>query len=392
MTGRGAWTAADGLRLVAVALLLVEGAIHLQQVEGPLNAVPTINTLFALNAAGAAAIALVLAGSRGFAAVLGSLAALGLTIGALVSLAISRAGTIFQYSEPTLRSAVVLAAVVELAVVLALAAFLLARRRESHTGSGRVDWTARYVAADGQREAEGRRDPPRGDADPGRTADDRRDILIGRERSPTERTGRARAGGTRLAGAGHRRLRSSQRAAWDGTRRCVEFMRNSFRSRGGRSDRSRSLRRPSLSAVRQPPSSEIGPSSRSAAGESGAPYPQSRAHPSASRSPTSRPTHGAAATHGRHARTSSAWRAERPGGGTELVIVAPTARPALVRQTRAWGCGARTPPGTGCCRRRGATGRGCWVWGDVLPDLLGSVRGAGLASCPSTWRARSRTR
>lgn len=141
MTRRDAWTAADGLRLVTVALLLVEGAIHLQQVEGPLNAVPTINTLFALNAAGAAAIALVLAGSRGFAAVLGSLAALGLTLGALVSLAISRASTIFQYSEPTLRSAVVLAAVVELAVVLALAAFLLARRRESDTVSRRVDWT-----------------------------------------------------------------------------------------------------------------------------------------------------------------------------------------------------------------------------------------------------------
>jgi len=125
MTGVKAWTAADALRLVAVALLLVEGAIHLQQVEGPLNAVPTINTLFTLNAVGAAAIALVLAGSRGFAAVLGSLAALGLTLGALVSL----------------RAAVVLAAVVELAVVLALAAFLLARRRESPTVSRRVDWT-----------------------------------------------------------------------------------------------------------------------------------------------------------------------------------------------------------------------------------------------------------
>lgn len=141
MSGLKDSTAADGLRLVAVALLLVEGAIHLQQVEGPLNAVPTINTLFLLNAVGAAVLALVLAGSRGFVAVLGSLAALGLTLGALVSLAISRAGTIFDYSEPTLRSAVVLAAVVELAVVLALAAFLLARRRESHTVTGRVDWT-----------------------------------------------------------------------------------------------------------------------------------------------------------------------------------------------------------------------------------------------------------
>jgi hypothetical protein len=139
MTGRRAWTRSDGLRLLAVALLLAEGAIHLQQYEGPLNAVPTINTLFVLNAAGAAAIALVLAGSRGYVALLGALAGLGLTLGALVSLAITRAGTLFEYSEPTLRAAVGFAAIVELAVVLALAAFVLARRRES--SPPRVDWT-----------------------------------------------------------------------------------------------------------------------------------------------------------------------------------------------------------------------------------------------------------
>ena len=57
MTRLSAWEASDGLRLLAVALLLVEGGIHLQQYEGPLNAVPTINTLFVLNAFGAAAIA-----------------------------------------------------------------------------------------------------------------------------------------------------------------------------------------------------------------------------------------------------------------------------------------------------------------------------------------------
>lgn len=130
MTGGRAWTASDGLRCLAVALLLVEGAIHLQQYEGPLNAVPTINTLFVLNAVGAACIALVLAGSRGLVAVLGALAGLGLTLGALVSLAISRGATLFDYSEPTLRAAIVLAAIVELAAVLALAAFVLARRRE----------------------------------------------------------------------------------------------------------------------------------------------------------------------------------------------------------------------------------------------------------------------
>lgn len=141
MTGRRAWAVSDTLRLLAVALLLAEGAIHLQQYEGPLNAVPTINALFVLNAVGAAVLALVLAGSRGQPSVLAALAGLGLTLGALVSLAISRAGTLFAYSEPTLRAAVGFAAGVELATVLALAAFVLSRRRQSDHGP-RVDWTS----------------------------------------------------------------------------------------------------------------------------------------------------------------------------------------------------------------------------------------------------------
>ena len=141
MTRLSAWEASDGLRLLAVALLLVEGGIHLQQYEGPLNAVPTINTLFVLNAIGAAAIALVLAGSRRSAAVLGSLAGIGLTLGALVSLAITRTTTLFDYSEPTLRPAVIYAACVEVAVVLSLAAFLLIGRRGSNADP-RVDWTS----------------------------------------------------------------------------------------------------------------------------------------------------------------------------------------------------------------------------------------------------------
>ncbi|MEA2155232.1 MAG: hypothetical protein QOE11_1372 [Solirubrobacteraceae bacterium] len=134
-----AWTRSDALRLLAVALVLVEGAIHLQQYVGPLNAVPTIGTLFVLNAFSAAAIALVLAGSRGLVAMLAALAGLGMTLTALVSLAITRAGTLFDYSEPTLRAAVGWAAVVELAAVLALSAFLLTCRRA--TAAVRTDWT-----------------------------------------------------------------------------------------------------------------------------------------------------------------------------------------------------------------------------------------------------------
>ena len=131
MSAPGRWSIADSVRLVAVALLLAQGAIHLQQYEGPISAVPTINTLFVLNAVGAAVIALVLAGSRRLGAQLAAFAGFGLTLSALVALAITRSGTLFQYPEPALRDAVVLAAVVELAVVLALAAFLLIRRREA---------------------------------------------------------------------------------------------------------------------------------------------------------------------------------------------------------------------------------------------------------------------
>jgi hypothetical protein len=126
--------------VIAVALLLVEGAIHLQQYEGPLNAVPTIGTLFVLNAIGAAAIAIALAGSRAMGSVLAAFAGLGLTLGALVSLAISRADILFAYSEPTLRPAVTFAAFVELAAVVALVAFVLVRQGKS-TASPRVDWT-----------------------------------------------------------------------------------------------------------------------------------------------------------------------------------------------------------------------------------------------------------
>lgn len=117
----------DGLRFLAVALLLVEAGIHLQQYVGPLHDVPTISTLFVLNAIGGAAIALVLSADRGLAGALAALAGIGMTLGALVSLAIARASTIFDYSEPTLRTAVTFAAIVELAAVLALCGFLVAR-------------------------------------------------------------------------------------------------------------------------------------------------------------------------------------------------------------------------------------------------------------------------
>jgi hypothetical protein len=118
-------TRADLVRYLAVVLLLVTGGIHLQQFEGPLRAVPTIGPLFVLNAIGAAVLALALAGVRGDLARLTALAAIAMTLGDLVALAISRVTVLFSYSEPTLRPAVTLAAVVEVVAVAALGALVL---------------------------------------------------------------------------------------------------------------------------------------------------------------------------------------------------------------------------------------------------------------------------
>ena len=118
-------TRADDVRCVAVALLLATGAIHLQQFEGPLRAVPVIGPLFVLNAVGAAALALVLAAARGGVARLAALGAIAMTLGDLAGLAVSRVTVLFDFSEPVLRPAVTLAAVVEVVAVAALGAVVL---------------------------------------------------------------------------------------------------------------------------------------------------------------------------------------------------------------------------------------------------------------------------
>jgi hypothetical protein len=120
----------DRARFLAISLLLCEGGIHLQQYESFLHAVPTINTLFLLNAVSAGIIALALAASRNQVAILLALATIGMTVVALVSLAIARESVLFSYSEPTLRFPVLFAALVELATVLAASRFVAVRARE----------------------------------------------------------------------------------------------------------------------------------------------------------------------------------------------------------------------------------------------------------------------
>lgn len=120
----------DRIRFLAIGLLLCEGGVHLQQYESFLHSVPTINTLFLLNAISAALIALALAATRNQIAILLAIGAIGMTVTGLVSLAIARQSVLFNYSEPTLRFPVLFAALVELATVLVASRFVAVRLRE----------------------------------------------------------------------------------------------------------------------------------------------------------------------------------------------------------------------------------------------------------------------
>ncbi|MGI8805503.1 MAG: hypothetical protein ACR2IN_07430 [Thermoleophilaceae bacterium] len=118
----------DTLRYLGGALILVVGAIHLQQYLDFINDVPTIGELFLLNAAGAGAIAVMLATRpRSLAALSG----IALSAGALVSIVIALLSSLFDYSEPSLRFPIVLAIVAEAAAVVVLMAYLGRRRARS---------------------------------------------------------------------------------------------------------------------------------------------------------------------------------------------------------------------------------------------------------------------
>ncbi len=121
---------ADTLRYLGAALVLVVGAIHLQQYLDFINDVPTIGELFLLNAAGAGAIVVMLVTRP---RTLGALSGIALSAGALVSVAISLASSLFDYSEPSLRFPIVLAIASELVAIAVLTAYLARRRARSET-------------------------------------------------------------------------------------------------------------------------------------------------------------------------------------------------------------------------------------------------------------------
>jgi hypothetical protein len=129
---------ADVLRYLGAVAILVVGAVHLQQYADFISDVPTIGMLFLLNGLGAGAVAILLATRR---APLGALAGIALCGGALVSIAISMSDHgLFDYTEPTLRSAVVIAIAAEAAAIVLLLAYLAIQRTPLPE---RVDWTER---------------------------------------------------------------------------------------------------------------------------------------------------------------------------------------------------------------------------------------------------------
>ena len=121
-------SSADALRCAGAVLILVVGAIHLQQYAVLIKDVPTIGELFLLNAAGAAVIAAMLVtGVR----LLGAVGGILLSAGAVVSILIARtSGGLFEYVEPALRTPVLLSVIAEVAAILALVAYLVARRKD----------------------------------------------------------------------------------------------------------------------------------------------------------------------------------------------------------------------------------------------------------------------
>jgi hypothetical protein len=133
--------AIDTLRHLGAFATLVVGAVHLQQYADFIADVPTIGVLFLLNGLGAGVLAIALATRR---APLGALGAIALSAGALVAVLISMTdGGLFDYTEPTFRTAVVIAMAAEAAAIVLLVAYLAARRKAPAAAAGRVDWTQR---------------------------------------------------------------------------------------------------------------------------------------------------------------------------------------------------------------------------------------------------------
>jgi hypothetical protein len=117
-------------RFLGGVLIIGVGAVHLQQYLDFIRDVPTIGGLFLLNAFGAGAVCLMLAGPFGRVAAIGGI---GLSLASLISILVARyANTgLFDYREPTWRSPIIVAVVLEITAVAALALAITAARQRA---------------------------------------------------------------------------------------------------------------------------------------------------------------------------------------------------------------------------------------------------------------------
>jgi hypothetical protein len=109
-------------RLIGALSILGVGGVHLQQYASGYSAIPTIGTLFVLNAVSAGVVGVglllplqrMLGPSRGNGAVgVLALAGVAIAVGSLVALFISETGTLFGFSENGYDTPIVIAIAVE---------------------------------------------------------------------------------------------------------------------------------------------------------------------------------------------------------------------------------------------------------------------------------------
>jgi hypothetical protein len=129
-------------RAGAVAILAV-GAVHLQQYLSGYNVLPTIGTLFLLNAisAGVVGFGLLLPIERLFSErVIGLLAlgAVAIALGSLIALFISETSVLFGFSEDGYDTAVVIAIAAEVATIVLLTPVAVANLVQGVTHRGRA--------------------------------------------------------------------------------------------------------------------------------------------------------------------------------------------------------------------------------------------------------------
>lgn len=115
---------ADALRYLAAALVLVVAGVHWQQYIDLLGQVDTVGTLFLLNAAGGAALVVLLLQRDEMLRIVGALGSIPLCLGSLVSILLAMGGGIFGYQEPDWRTSVITAVVAEVAALPVLLAYL----------------------------------------------------------------------------------------------------------------------------------------------------------------------------------------------------------------------------------------------------------------------------